>query len=50
MEQILIDHLTKLGKKGGKSTKKRYGNEHFRRIAKLRWEKVRQQKQEKIKA
>ena len=32
-------YAQKLGKKGGEATKKKYGSDHFRELAKKRWKK-----------
>lgn len=33
-EQIISEYMSEKGKKGGATTKKRYGREHFRELAK----------------
>ena len=35
-----LEIFKKQGKRGGNATKKRYGVEHFRELAKKRWAKV----------
>lgn len=37
MKNTIKEYLSKLGTKGGKTTKKRYGKKHFSMIAKKRW-------------
>lgn len=31
-EQIIKEHFSKMGKKGGKSTRRKYGKKHFQQI------------------
>lgn len=37
--------FARLGREGGKTTKERYGKNHFKEMAKKRWEKVKAEKE-----
>jgi hypothetical protein len=40
MKNTIQDYMSTIGKKGGKSTKKKYGKDHYRKIANKRWAKL----------